>query len=343
MADLDTSRKPARKGRAKRGGLTRAQRSLALRRSGDYGTVRLIPGGTPITCRKSDGRIHLGEIEQAGFEFAGTGKRKTLRQWLKLKATQELLADIAQSEGLVPTGQIPPVGSALSEGLADDPTVGILQVGSEWLARQNCRSNLPDAEGLAAGIPAANLADLLIDRGDGREPWGHHELAAEFAGWVSVPLRRRINALWMGTVNGGPRRVRRTPEQKALQAQRGVAHRTLTDVLQMKGVKGSEYQRLMGQIVYEMTGHKPMHWKKELGEDWLSKATPDFQRAIVLVRQTLAGHFRRLDLAAKGKGKVRHFNQEAREVMPELLDLLDFWGLPRSPLQSAPAQLEARP
>jgi hypothetical protein len=252
----------------------------------------------------------LGEIEQAGMEFAKADKRKRLADWLRLKTTRALLLDIAQSEGLV-----------------GDPTVGILQVESGGLDRQNLPSN---------------LVDLLVERGAGREPWGHHELAAEFAGWISVPLRRQINRLWMETVNGKPRRPKRSAEQKLLQAQRGQAHRSLTDVLQDKGIAGQEYQRVLGQIVYELTGHKPQHWQKELeAQDWLSKATPEFQRAMVLVRQTLAGHFRRLDLAAKGKGKVRHFNQEAREVMPELLGLLEFWGLPRSPLQSVPAQLEA--
>lgn len=206
---------------------------------------------------------------------------------------------------------------------------------SDWM-RLSTTPGYLEAVGLSMGIPI----DSLINRSHGKEPWGHPLVAVDVARWLSPSLRVAINRLWMETVNGKPRRPKRSAEQKLLQAQRGQAHRSLTDVLQDKGIEGQEYQRVLRQVTFLLTGHAPEHWQKELeAKNWLSKATPEFQRGMVLVRQTLAGHYRRLDLASKTEGKVRWFNLEAKEVMPELLGLLEFWGLPRSPLPDGAAPM----
>jgi hypothetical protein len=253
-----------RKPKAKAGGLTRDQRAKALRKTGDYGAVRLIPGGTPITCRKSDGRIHLGEIEQAGFEFAGTGKRKRLSDWLRLKSTRELLADIA--------GDI-------------DPT---------W--------RNPEVE-------PTDLVAFLIDRGAGKEPWGHHELAAAFAGWISVPLQRQINRLWMETVNG----KKRPKADPLLTSQRRATQRPFTDVLAAKGMDGAGIQRCQRQLVFEVTGKAPNVWREELGPNWMDLMPEEFQVTMAIARRFAAEQCEQLDLS-EAEGFFRHFNAAFRRA-----------------------------
>lgn len=85
MADLK-ARPSTRKAKAKGGALTRAQRTRSLRKRAGYGTIRLVPGGTPITCRESDGFVNLAEIFAAEADMRG-GKPKELRRWLALKTS----------------------------------------------------------------------------------------------------------------------------------------------------------------------------------------------------------------------------------------------------------------
>lgn len=405
--------KPRKPRKAKRGGLTRAERTARLRARPGYATAVLLPGGVPFTCREADGFIAYAEVEQAIFD--ATGRQMRFRRYLSTKAGQAALAtlsgggdsaaQIGADEYLsgmrIPQGAFTiaystmtqgfsPTSAALTTTRAATPVKAaarkprkarvkggrltrarkpvplwkqpgyspfrlipgaepitrrdsdrhvnyseVARVASAVLGKQVRVSDWMRRKGTIAAIEehassAQIRADQVFDRGDGQDAWGPAELLPSFVAWFAPQWLPAVTAALMNAAN---RRIPRTPEQKALQGQRGQALRSLTDVLQEKGVVGQEYQRVLGQITYLVTGHAPKHWQEALGvEDWLAAAAPDFQKAMVLVRQTLAGHFRRLDLAVMGEGKVRHFNALAKEVMPEIRGTLEFWGLPWTPI-----------
>ncbi|WP_286195533.1 KilA-N domain-containing protein [Synechococcus sp. CCAP 1479/9] len=178
---------------------------------------------------------------------------------------------------------------------------------NDWMRLKTTPGYL-EAVGLAAGIPA----DSLLDRGDGQDPWAHHEVACEIAAWLSPELRLAINRLWLETVNG---RRRRPAADPALLAARRGSQRPLTDVLAAAGMDRAGIVRFQRQLAYEVTGKTPKAWREELGPNWLDQQPPATQAALAISRRAAAAACAGVVLDPVEGGFHRHYNRALKAAV----------------------------
>lgn len=195
----------------KGGGLTRRQRTTALRRRSGYGTIALVPGGLRITCRESDGFVNLAEIFAAEAEQRG-GKPKRLNNWMRLKTSKPYLEAVAstariRADGLVESGDgrepwaHPEVACEIAGWLSPPLRVAINQL---WLDTVNGKRHRPrplDAAAAAVvqGRKDANawLAEEAHNRGC-PPALANRQLTHALTGKAPEVWEERLGSGWQG-------------------------------------------------------------------------------------------------------------------------------------------------
>ena len=157
----------------KRGGLTRRQRTTALRRRAGYGTIALVPGGIRITCRESDGFVNLAEIFAAEAEQRG-GKPKRLNNWRRLQTSEPFLEAVAstariRADELLDSGDgqepwaHPQVACEIAGWLSPALRVAINQL---WLDTVNGKARRPRPLNAAAAATVRARKDANLSLAD---------------------------------------------------------------------------------------------------------------------------------------------------------------------------------
>lgn len=143
MADLVK----ARKGKAKAGGLTRAQQTRSLRKRAGFSTKRLMPRGLAITFDQTTGLMNLSELLHAEAQQRG-GEAKRLPNWTRLAASKASLEAI-ESATHIPAADLLRIGQGRADSWGHplvavevarwlSPALGVL-INAWWLETVNGR------------------------------------------------------------------------------------------------------------------------------------------------------------------------------------------------------------